>query len=93
MDPPLTFAELKRWSVQDLKDLYDERTTAARGPTPTAQFVLEEIHRRDGNEQTRVMLAYTRRMTYLTVVVTILTAVNVALVAYTTYTGLCAAAR
>jgi hypothetical protein len=93
MDPPLTFAELKRWSVQELKDLYDERTTAARGPVPTAQFVLEELHRRDADEQTRLMLAYTRRMTCLTVVVTILTAVNLVLVAYTTYTVLCAAAH
>jgi hypothetical protein len=93
MDPPFTFAELKRWSVQELKDLYDERTTAARGPVPTAQFVLEEIHRRDADEQTKLMLAYTRRMTYLTVVVTILTAVVTILTAVNLALVVCPAAH
>jgi hypothetical protein len=48
-----------------------------------ATLYLNELHHRDADEQTKLMLTYTRRMLWLTVAVTVLTVVDVALVAYT----------
>ena len=79
MEDPRTFAGLKGCSVEELKALYDE---GAHIRTTTPQFLLDEIHRREANNHTQLMLTYTRRMTWLTVIVTILTAINVVVVLF-----------
>ena len=75
-----TIKELRALSTEELIRRHDNHATHT--VVGTGHY-LEEIARRDADEQTKAMLRLTRVMTVLTVVITILTVINVVLVAVT----------
>ena len=68
------FADLEQMSRDDLVALYDKETANV---VTGLDFIRSEIFRRDTAEANKVMLALTKKIAWLTAVVTVLTIVNV----------------
>jgi len=71
------FADLERMSRDELVALHDENTPNG---VLGLDFIRGEIFRRDTDEANQTMLALTRKIAWLTVVVTVMTVANVAIV-------------
>ncbi len=74
-------------SLRDLRSIEREELIRrhddlAQHTTVGVSYYLEEIARRDHDDQTKAMMAYTRQMRSLTIVVTIATIVNVVILIY-----------
>lgn len=71
------------YRLKELREMTDEQLIAehddvAQGTASLGvNYYLDELKRREQNKQTESMLAYTRRMLWLTVFVAICTVVNV----------------
>ena len=75
-----TIKELRALPTEELIRQHDNHATHT--VVGTGHY-LQELARRDADEQTQAMLRLTRVMTVLTAVITILTIINVVLVAMT----------
>ena len=70
------------YSLKELRELTDEQLVTehdncAASTVSHIHYFLEEIKRRDQNRQTKTIIEYTRKMLILTVIIAILTVVNV----------------
>lgn len=74
MSIAVTLAKLRALSDDELVELHDK---AAQNTTVGIQYYLDELNHRSQNEQTQVMLRYTKQMLWFTVFVALLTVVNV----------------
>lgn len=72
------FDELSRMSREDLVDYYDATTPSV---VVGLDFIRQEIARRDAQAANEAMMAMTRQMRNMTGAITLLTIVNVILVA------------
>ena len=72
-------AELKALSMSQLIDLYDEK---AKSTDVGLGFILDEIRYREQSVFAKNMHRLTRKIKWLTIVILILTVVNVVLVGY-----------
>jgi len=77
MAKAMKFADLETKSREDLVALYDSNT---ENRVIGLDFIREEIFRRDANEANDRMLSLTRKITWLTTVMTVLTIGNVVVV-------------
>jgi hypothetical protein len=68
---------LKELRTMSDEQLITEHDDLASRTQVGLNYYLDELNRRAQNRQTETMLLYTRRMLWLTVVVAILTSVNV----------------
>ncbi|HEX4130879.1 MAG TPA: hypothetical protein VHZ24_12625 [Pirellulales bacterium] len=68
-----TYAELRKQSEADLERLYDETATSTQ---IGLSFLREELARREAERQYKHMLRLTKQMRDLTIVITVLTVVN-----------------
>jgi hypothetical protein len=75
-----TYEQLGSLSDQDLIDRYD---AAAQRTVVGTDFYLDELNRRAQARQSTAILELTRQVRNLTVIITLLTIINVALVAVT----------
>ena len=69
-------------TLKELREMTDEQVieehdNLAQRTMMGLNYYLDELNRREQNRQTEAMLSYTRRMLWLTVLVAILTVVNV----------------
>jgi hypothetical protein len=71
-------AELRRLSNQELIDRHDQMVTHMAGGI---NYYLDELARREARQKTDQMLLLTRVMAALTVAITLMTLVNVIIVA------------
>jgi hypothetical protein len=71
------YAELRKLSDDELVTRFD---AAATNTVVGTSFFLEELARRSQRRQSDEMLAFTKQVRNMTVIITILTAVNVLLV-------------
>ena len=78
-----TFAELQALSRNELISLYDQRSEHV---DLSLNLIKEEIWRRDAEASSQRMENFTRRMWWLTGVITILTVVNLGFVVYSVVT-------
>ena len=72
-----TYAEISRLSKEDLIALYDQK---AQSTQVGLEFVKQEIWRRDSDRLNRNIERMTYRIHWLTIIMTILTVINVAAV-------------
>lgn len=69
-------------SLKEFREMSDDQLIenhnllAAKGTTVGTQHFLDEIARREQSKQTDAMLSYTRWITWMTVIVTLATIVN-----------------
>ena len=70
----MTYTEMSNLSREDLITLYDQRAQHTR---VSLDFIKQEIWRRDSEQLNRNMECLTRRIHRLTIIITILTAINV----------------
>ena len=91
---PVDFPKLRSMSESDLIDRYNDAAFSVNyGPGYLYQLTrhgdmqvcLTELNRRSQDRQTMAMLGYTRRITGMTCVITLLTLVNVVFVALQVY--------
>ncbi|EOX1767270.1 hypothetical protein ACPDME_003489 [Vibrio cholerae] len=73
-----TYEELKGLSREEIIERYNQ---IGKHTVVGTQFYLDELIRRQNEEQTNAMLKINKRMQYMTVLITILTIANVVLVA------------
>lgn len=57
--------------------LIEEHDNQAKSAQPSVSYYLEEIYRRDQEESTNSMLCFTRRIYWLTVIITVATMINI----------------
>lgn len=69
------FAKLKNLSIEELEQLYDQE---AKDTVTGTNFYLAEIARRVQDHQASLMLLYTKRMLWLTIIIGIFTLANLA---------------
>jgi hypothetical protein len=69
-----TYAELKALSTEELVRIYD---ATAKSTEIGLAFLREEIVRRENAEQTAAISRMTKQMRNLTIVITVLTVINV----------------
>ena len=70
--------ELRKLSDDDVIALHDR---VAQNTQVGVQFYLDEINRREQNKQTDLMVKYTKQILQLTIMVAVLTVINVIAVA------------
>src|SRR5665647_1127058 len=70
-----SFDKLKKLSVEELEQLYDKE---AQSSVIGTNFYLDELARRAQDRQSSLMLSYTKRMLWLTVIIGIFTLANLA---------------
>ena len=66
--------QLRKLSDEEVIELHDR---VATNTSVGVQFYLDEIHRREQNKQTDVMVKYTKQILLLTIAIGILTFINV----------------
>lgn len=69
-------------SIEQLRKLTDDEVIAlhdraANNTDVGVQFFLDEINRREQNKQTELMVKFTKQILRLTIIITILTVINV----------------
>lgn len=69
-----TYRELRGTGKDKLIEEHDEHAKQAQ---PSVSYYLEEIYRRDQEESTNSMLCFTKRIYWLTVIITIATIINI----------------
>ena len=69
-----TYKELRGMGRDKLIEEHDNQAKSAQ---PSVSYYLEEIYRRDQEESTNNMLCFTRRIYWLTVIITIATMINI----------------
>ncbi|GIU94633.1 MAG: hypothetical protein KatS3mg012_1090 [Gaiellaceae bacterium] len=74
-----TFSELQKLSDEKLIERYDQ---AAERTVVGTEFYLRELSRRDTRRQSETLLKFTQQIRTLTIVVALLTLVNVFFVGY-----------
>jgi hypothetical protein len=67
------------------KELVESYNRVAPSTNVGLDFLREEIWRRDVDEQTKRMLAFTRHMRNMTIAITVLTVINVAVFLYSVF--------
>lgn len=70
----MTYAEISSLSREELITLYDQK---AQHTQVGLDFIKQEIWSRDSEQLNRNMECLTRRIHWLTIIITILTAINV----------------
>jgi hypothetical protein len=76
MPEPLTIAQLQTLPDEELIKQHDA-IIATHNIVVGVQYFLDELRRRESSRQQETMLAYTRQIRVMTVIVTVATIVNV----------------
>ena len=71
----MTAPSLRELRAMSRDELIQRHDVEARDVQPSLNYYLAELARRDQDEQTQAMLAYTKRVTAMTVTMTILTGI------------------
>lgn len=77
-------------TIKDLRKIpYDElirrHDAKAKSTVVGTSHYLKELERRDDERMTQTMIEYTRRIKYMTLLITIMTLTNVILIVYTLF--------
>jgi hypothetical protein len=77
-----SYAKLRRLSREELIELHDMEAAFAQSGV---SYYLDEIWRRDTEEQTKTMVSLTKRMGWIAALILVLTATNVVAVLITLF--------